>query len=85
VIGYYERMNVTVPDEALAGIEISESEALLDIALGLFADRKATLGRAALIAGLSQAGFQKELGRRRIPIHYDVEDLEADLRTIQEL
>jgi predicted HTH domain antitoxin len=78
-------MNVTVPDEALAGIEISESEALLDIALGLFADRKATLGRAALIAGLSQAGFQKELGRRRIPIHYDVEDLEADLRTIQEL
>lgn len=78
-------MNVTVPDDTLAGIELSESEARLDIALGLFADRKATLGRAALIAGLSHAEFQKELGRRRIPIHYDVEDLEADLLTIQDL
>jgi len=64
---------------------ISEEEARLDIALGLFADRKVTLGRAALIAGVTQLAFQRELGRRGIPIHYDIEDLEADLRTVESL
>jgi len=32
-------------------------------------------------ARLTQLDFQKELGRRGIAIHYDVEDLQADLRT----
>lgn len=47
-------------------------------ALGLFIDRKVTLGRAALIVSMNQMDFQRELGQRKIPIHYD---LEADLAT----
>ena len=78
-------MNVVVPDVALGGLEISEAEARLDIALGLFVDRKVSLGRAALIAGVSQADFQKELGKRRIPIHYDLDDLDDDYQTVQAL
>ena len=34
---------------------------------------------------MNQLDFQKELGRRGIPIHYDVEDLQADLRTLAAL
>jgi predicted HTH domain antitoxin len=78
-------MNVTVPDDVLTGVTVSEDEARLDIALGLFADRKVTLGRAALIAGISQMAFQRELGRRSIPVHYDLQDLKDDLRTVESL
>ncbi|MBI2946677.1 MAG: UPF0175 family protein [Verrucomicrobia bacterium] len=47
--------------------------------------RPITLGRAAEIAKMTQSDFQRELGRRGIPIHYDVEGLRADLRTLASL
>ncbi|GEM_PF-2002194 len=43
------------------------------------------LGQAAKTAGLSQTDFLRELGRLRIPIHYGMEELEADLLTVGEL
>lgn len=74
---------MSIPDDVLNGIELTEGEALLDFALGLFIDRKVTLGRAALIAGMNQMDFQRELAKRKIPIHYDLADLEADLAAIE--
>jgi len=50
----------------------------LHLALGLFLDRRVTLGQGALVAGLSQSEFLRELGKRRIPIHYDEADALAD-------
>lgn len=78
-------MTIEVHDEALHGLELTESQALLDFAVGLFTERRITLGRAAEIARNTQLDFQRELGRRGIPIHYDVEDLQADLRTLAAL
>jgi predicted HTH domain antitoxin len=37
------------------------------------------------VAGLSQADFLRELGQRRIPIHYGAEELAADLLVVEEL
>jgi predicted HTH domain antitoxin len=34
---------------------------------------------------MSVPAFLDEIGRRKIPIHYGAEDLEADLRTLQSL
>jgi predicted HTH domain antitoxin len=44
-----------------------------------------TLGRAAGLAGLSKIAFLEELGRRRIPMPYDEQDLTADLLTLREV
>jgi predicted HTH domain antitoxin len=52
------------------------------LAVGLFTEARVTLGRAAEIAGLTQLAFQQELNRRGIPIHFDVEDLLADVSTL---
>lgn len=82
---YVHRVVIEVQDELLRGLELTEPQALLDLAVGLFTERRVTLGRAAEIARLTQPAFQHELGRRGIPIHYDVEDLQADLRTLDEL
>jgi predicted HTH domain antitoxin len=53
----------------------------LHLALGMFMDNRVTLGQGAAIAGLSQSEFLHELGSRRIPVHYDEADAEADVAT----
>ncbi len=76
-------MELTLPkplDERL-----SARETALHLAIGLFISEEATLGQAAETAGIPQGEFLKELGRRRIPIHYGKDDLEEDLRTIASL
>ena len=42
-----------------------------------------TLGQAAEVAGLSQSAFLRELGRRKIPLHYGVEEFSRDLSTLE--
>jgi predicted HTH domain antitoxin len=56
-------------------------EIRLQLALGMFIDQRVTLGQGAEIAGLSQSEFLHELGRRRIPVHYDEADLREDIET----
>ena len=78
-------MLIEVKDEALGGLQLTREQALLDFAVGLYTDGRVTLGRAAGIALRSQADFQKELGRRGISIHYEVQDLREDVETLAAL
>lgn len=75
-------MVIQIHDEALRGLELTEAQALLDLAVGLFTEQRVTMGRAAEIARITQMDFQKEPGRRGISVSYDVDDLNADLRTL---
>jgi predicted HTH domain antitoxin len=77
-------VNITIEDELLKGIPLSPREARVDLAVGLYADRRATLGQAARIGGISQPEFVRELGRRRVPMNYDLAEFEADLHTLRE-
>ena len=63
---------------------LTAEDAALHLALGLFADRRITLGQAASVAGISQSEFLRELGRRRISVHYDESDALADIATAQD-
>jgi len=64
---------------------LSPQSMALHLAIGLFVSDEATMGQAAQVAGLSQADFLRELGQRRIPIHYGREELAADLQTVESL
>ena len=55
------------------------------LAIEQFVREAATLGQAARAAGLSQADFLRELGRRRIPVHYGAEELSEDLKAVETL
>lgn len=66
-------------------MRLTPQSAALHLAIGLFVAHEVTLGQAAEVAGLAQADFLRELGRRRIPIHYGREDLMADLETVEAL
>ena len=78
-------MTVTIPSERLANVTLNERDALVDIAIGLYKREQVSLGRAAEISGLSSPEFLNELGRRRIPINYEAEDLRMDLDTLKGL
>ncbi len=76
-------MNVALPDRVKASL--SPEQARVDLAVGLYSGRRVTLGTAAEVAGLSVPEFQRELGRRRIPVNYTAEDLAHDLQAAAEL
>ena len=76
-------MTLTLPEKFEASL--SPQSTALHLAIGLFVSEETTLGQAAQIAGMSQADFLRELGQRRIPIHYGSEELAADLRTVESL
>ena len=75
-------MTLTIPDERMGNLKLTETDVMTDIAIGLYKREQVSLGRAAEIAGVSSPKFLEELGRRRIPINYDVEDLRADIATL---
>ena len=78
-------MNVQIPEQIVNQTGLSTSEFLLKIALLMFQEERLTLGQASKLAGLHQSEFQKELVKHQIPIHYGVDDLERDLKTISTL
>ena len=61
-------MTIELPDQELENLRLTSEEAHIEIACGLYAARKVSMGRAAKIAGISYTDFMHELGRRgRIP------------------
>jgi predicted HTH domain antitoxin len=76
-------MILTLPENLEA--RLSPQATALHLAIGLFVAEESTLGQAAQVAGLSQTDFLRELGQRRIPIHYGREELAADLQAVESL
>ncbi len=76
---------MVISDDILESAHLTEVEMLLEIALTLFAQERLTLGQAARLADLPQLDFQKALGARKIPVHYDVAEFEEDLKTLERL
>jgi predicted HTH domain antitoxin len=75
-------MTIEVPDQ-IGGVVLSEAEAKLDLAIGLYTGRHASMGKAAKVADIPYIQFMRELGKRKICINYDVEDFEHDLQSIK--
>jgi predicted HTH domain antitoxin len=78
-------MSVVITDEILQTTRMTAGELLQEIAILLFQKEKLTLGQASGLAQMSQLQFQFLLASRQVPMHYDVADFEADLKTLQEL
>jgi predicted HTH domain antitoxin len=76
-------MKLELPDHLTAKLE--ERDVLLDLAVGMYAANHLTLGQAAELADVSQAELQRELGRRHIAAHYDLQDLAHDLQAAAEI
>ncbi|MBR8838254.1 MAG: UPF0175 family protein [Stigonema ocellatum SAG 48.90 = DSM 106950] len=78
-------MIIFIPDDILQAAGISEAELKLEIAIMLFQQEKISIGKARRLAGMNLIEFQREIASRGICIHYDVEEFEADLKTLREM
>ncbi len=74
-------MYIQVPDD----LGVTEEQARLDFAVGLYSSHSASLARAARLAGRSRVEFQRILAERGIPLAYGAADLEDDIATLKQL
>ena len=78
-------MTIEVPERELGTLQLTPEEARLEFAVGLYAGRRVTLGRAARIAGVSYTAFMDEMWRRGLYINYTVEDASHDMAMVDKM
>jgi len=84
-LAYNEPMKITVPDELVNRHGLTKEDLQVDLAIGLYVDRRVSTGQAAAIAGLSVPEFLDLLGSRGVSIDYEIEDLDRDQRSFNDL
>ena len=78
-------MGLLIADEILHTTRMTADELMQEVAILLYQKEKLTLGQASQMAKMGQLQFQFLLASRQIPIHYDVAEFDADLRTLREM
>ena len=78
-------MKLEIPDQIVLQTGKSEQEIRLSIAISLFSDDIFTLAQAARFAALHQIQMQRELAKRKIPLHYGEDEYLEDLKTIEKM
>jgi predicted HTH domain antitoxin len=78
-------MSLVLSDELIRQTQSTEEELRQDIAVMLYGEEKLTLAQASRFLGVGRLEFQKILADHDVPIHYTVEDLRNDLKTLEEL
>lgn len=71
-----------IEDSELQAAQLTEDELRLEIAILLYQQGRLSMGRASEFAGMNRIIFQRELGRREIPVNYDEVELAEDLKTL---
>lgn len=82
---YFTFMTIQLPEPELQSLELTPQQARVELAVGLYAGRRVTLGRAAKIAGLPYTEFMHEIGRRGLYIHYSAADALHDMAVVDKL
>jgi predicted HTH domain antitoxin len=75
-------VTIEIPERDLGAAKLSQADARLDFAVGLYTGRHLSMGKAAKLAGVSYTSFLHELGRRGISVNYGEEDLLHDLNVL---
>ncbi|MCA2922733.1 MAG: UPF0175 family protein [Microcystis sp. M038S1] len=78
-------MSIDISDEILSATRRTEAEMRQEITVMLFQKEKLTLAQASRFAGMNRIAFQHLLASRQIPVHYDVEDFEQDIKNLREM
>ena len=78
-------MRITIPDDIFFAMQLTPEQLVQELAVYFFHLEKLTLAQAAKLSQMSRIDFQKLLAYREIPVHYGIDELETDLKTIEEL
>lgn len=73
-----------IPQDILDSARLTLDELKVELAVSLYSQGRLSVGKARELAGMSLWDFRQLLGLRRIPPHYDDQDLNEDLRALRE-
>lgn len=76
---------IEIPRHLLRAARVTADELRVELAIQLYRQRRLSIGHARELADMSLWEFRQLLASRRISPHYDVEDLDEDMRTWQTL
>ncbi|MBL7778827.1 MAG: UPF0175 family protein [Chitinophagales bacterium] len=76
-------MQIEISNEMLQQAGIAEHDLKIEVAVLLFEKNVFSLGKAAEFCGLHKFEMQHLLAERNIPLHYTLEMLNEDLKTIE--
>lgn len=83
------KVEMDFPKDVLVAANIPEKTAAQEIkkvlALYLFKENGLSFGKACELSDLSHREFIELLGRQGIPLHYDINDYEEDLKIIRSI
>lgn len=74
-----------VPQDVLDSARLTIPELKVELALHLYAEGRLSIGKARELAGMSLWDFRQLLASRRIPAHYDQDDLDRDVITLRKM
>lgn len=75
-------MTFTIPDEILQQASLTPEQLRLELAAYFYQKQIFSMGQARALAGLDLISFQKELSKRNIYVHFDMNDLKKDLKNM---
>ncbi|HEY5296921.1 MAG TPA: UPF0175 family protein [Verrucomicrobiae bacterium] len=78
-------MTIELPDVNVGSQPLTSEQARIELACALYAAWKISMFQAVKIAGMPRILFWKELGKRKIPWQYTVEDLQHDFEMAEKL
>lgn len=82
-------MNLELPTDAVASLRLprgeEQSRLRRELAIRLYEKGLLAFGKAREVAGLTKWQFHELLGDEHIIRHYDENDLQEDLRTLESL
>lgn len=76
---------IEIPREVIHATGMTAEELKRELAIHLFEEGKLSFGKAKDLAGMTVWEFQQLLGSRKITVHYDLEDYEEDVETLERL
>jgi predicted HTH domain antitoxin len=78
-------MALVITDNEIKKTGLSEKQLKLELANHLFEKKIFTPGNAAEFCGLNKMETQRELAKRKIPLHYTIEMLHEDMANLNGL
>jgi predicted HTH domain antitoxin len=82
-------LTVEVPDALVAAVDLSPEELVVkakaEMLLGLYQLGHLSAGKAAQLMGISRMDFEDLLCRRQVVRPFSLDDLEHDLRVVDEM
>lgn len=83
------QITMDIPDDLVQAIRLPEEEIqkrlMVELAIRLYRKKLLNFGKARKLANMTYWDFYELLGQEGVDRNYDVNELEEDLRTLEEL